>query len=158
MEESKYLLGFPSISMKWGIKKNNMKDKKNKKNNKKKIKKNKKLRRLGGGQREKKKKKNLTSFRLQLSLTMTKHIKYIKFENHLQNMQKMLLYPLMEKSGCIIDHVSSDDSLIIFFDAKKLMNYVKKAQKMSSYDYTDILADQYARNILELSTDLAERC
>lgn len=83
---------------------------------------------------------------------MTKEIKYIKFENHLQNMEKMLYMPLMMKSRCIIDTVFFDDALIISFDAKKLTAYAKKAQKMSSYDYTDILADQYARNILELST------
>lgn len=86
---------------------------------------------------------------------MTEQIKYIKFENHLLNMQRMVLYPVLERADCIVDSIIIDDALTVTFDTKKLKAYVKKTKKMSSYNYTDILADQYARNILELSTDLA---
>jgi hypothetical protein len=88
-------------------------------------------------------------------------IRYIKFENHLISMQRLMLYPVMENAECIIDSIIIDDALTVSFDAKKLKAYAKKMKKLNNsgkggFSYAEILAENHATAILELSTSLVK--
>lgn len=84
---------------------------------------------------------------------MAQNIKKITFTNYLASVERISYLPLLETSESIINKSIIDDVLTITYDVDKLKAYANKTKKMSSYNYTDILAGQYANNIIELSVD-----
>jgi len=89
---------------------------------------------------------------------MTKNTKRIIFTDYLANAQRISYLPILEASEAIINKSLDNDTLNIVYDTEKLKAHAKKMKKLSNegktFNYLDILATQYANNIIEMSVDV----